>query len=402
VRNISQDSAPSPKTVVASADTPPAPSVQAAPAAPAEVDADTIPRPELKSLSSAGSAPQKDQAAAAPTPDSAVMAASPDTPKLPEAEVAAAAPPPAAPKSVVKDIEGGFSDLLSDSPDTSRKATSAPGSASSASELATPPADLTAKAPASAATEHAQAGQDSATPPSLVKIPSDSAVPPLASKVDASDPDTNKILMAANDVPQLATRAPSEAEAGKPELPSPPLGVSTEEMAQATLTPVSAQPPGSAAPAAPPAAPSAPAIAAPAAPAAAEAVSTSSPSVIAHPTIAGAATPDGVAPGTSPDLAIIFNESETDIPLASTAQLDGVAKTLLANPTQRVILVAYASGPETTGIYPKRVSLARGIAVRNYLTTTRNVDIERVDVKAQGNKNEGNGPGDRVDLFIVK
>ena len=63
--------------------------------------------------------------------------------------------------------------------------------------------------------------------------------------------------------------------------------------------------------------------------------------------------------------------------------------------------MAYASGGEASGIYPKRVSLARGIAVRNYLTTTKGVDIERVNVKALGNKSE-DGPADRVDVFIIK
>jgi hypothetical protein len=67
----------------------------------------------------------------------------------------------------------------------------------------------------------------------------------------------------------------------------------------------------------------------------------------------------------------------------------------------RVTVMAYAGGPEGSGIYPKRVALARGIAVRNYLTSTKGIDIDRVNVKALGNKNEG-GPGDRVDLFLLK
>jgi outer membrane protein OmpA-like peptidoglycan-associated protein len=99
---------------------------------------------------------------------------------------------------------------------------------------------------------------------------------------------------------------------------------------------------------------------------------------------------------------IQFNESETDVPLASTGQLDTLAKRLTDNPALRVNIMAYAGGPETTGIYPKRVSLARGIAVRNYLTGNKGIDIERVNVKAMGNKNEGNGPGERVDVFVLK
>jgi outer membrane protein OmpA-like peptidoglycan-associated protein len=107
------------------------------------------------------------------------------------------------------------------------------------------------------------------------------------------------------------------------------------------------------------------------------------------------------ASGPPPDLRITFNESETEVPLSQTSQLDKLVKTLSANPDERVTIMAYASGPETSGVFPKRVSLARGIAVRNYLTTTKGIDIERVNVKALGNKNAG-GPGDRVDVFILK
>lgn len=106
-------------------------------------------------------------------------------------------------------------------------------------------------------------------------------------------------------------------------------------------------------------------------------------------------------PGAAPDLRLSFNENQTEVPLNNTAQLDALAKTLHDNPNARVSIMAYASGPDTAGIYPKRVSLARGIAVRNYLTTSKGIDIERVNVKALGNKNTG-GPGDRVDLFILK
>jgi outer membrane protein OmpA-like peptidoglycan-associated protein len=112
------------------------------------------------------------------------------------------------------------------------------------------------------------------------------------------------------------------------------------------------------------------------------------------PATAGAATAE-------PDVRVTFGETETDVPLAQTASLDKLAKDLTAHPGERVNIIAYASGPETSGVFPKRVSLARGIAIRNYLTTTKGIDIERVNVKAQGNKNPG-GPGDRVDVFILK
>ncbi len=106
------------------------------------------------------------------------------------------------------------------------------------------------------------------------------------------------------------------------------------------------------------------------------------------------------APG-APDLRIVFNDNETDVPLSVQSKLDNVALQLIKNPDIRVSIIAYASGSDAISIYPKRVSLARGIAVRNYLTTARNIDVERVTVKAQGNKNE-DGPPNRVDLFLIK
>lgn len=103
----------------------------------------------------------------------------------------------------------------------------------------------------------------------------------------------------------------------------------------------------------------------------------------------------------APDARVVFNENETDIPSGSAAKLDVVAQQLLSHPEMRVSIMAYATGSDVISIYPKRVSLARGISVRNYLVTTKNIDLERVTVKALGNKSEA-GPGNRVDVFIIK
>lgn len=102
-----------------------------------------------------------------------------------------------------------------------------------------------------------------------------------------------------------------------------------------------------------------------------------------------------------PDLRLLFNETETDVPASLYPQLDSLAQKLVKTPKDRVNILAYSGTKKETGIYPKRVSLARGIAVRNYLTTNKGIDIERVNVRALGNKSEG-GPTERVDLFIVK
>lgn len=102
----------------------------------------------------------------------------------------------------------------------------------------------------------------------------------------------------------------------------------------------------------------------------------------------------------APDLRLVFNETETDVPPSLQGQLDSLAQKLAKSPKSKVNVIAYAGGKKESGIYPKRVSLARGIAVRNYLTSTKGIDIERVNVRALGNKSEG-GANDRVDLFIV-
>lgn len=123
--------------------------------------------------------------------------------------------------------------------------------------------------------------------------------------------------------------------------------------------------------------------------------------VVASLTPAPAQTVSKPGTGPAPDLQIVFNEAETDIPLGMTDKLDALAQRLVKTPDARVSVIAYATGSDEISIYPKRVSLARGIAVRNYLVTNKNIDVERVTVKALGNKSES-GPGNRVDLFVIK
>jgi len=283
--------------------------------------------------------------------------------------------------------------------------------AAAPSALTNPPPDLTAAAPPASK-------ETAAAPPPLAALPADknapdlsSAPPPLAPFAEnLTGKDAGKMVVASNDAPLLPTPAPLAPEVPRAELPSLPAAASDtppapapREMAQATLTPITL-PPAASAPAAPPPAPAA--ALPPAAPAATPeaAVPHVTAPAPAAPLLPAAATPPASAasPASTPDLRIPFVESETDVPLGYTDQLDALAKSLVGNPAERVTIMAYASGPETSGIYPKRVSLARGIAVRNYLTSNKGIDIERVNVKALGNKDAGSGPGDRVDLFILK
>jgi hypothetical protein len=124
-----------------------------------------------------------------------------------------------------------------------------------------------------------------------------------------------------------------------------------------------------------------------------------------------AAAPDTQAATGAPEYRIVFNSTETDVPLSKREQLNTLSETLFANKNTRINLMAYAAGTtEENGSFPKRVSLARGVAVRayigEYLENKHGVDsskeaLQRINVKAMGSKNAGGEP-DRVDLFVIK
>lgn len=80
--------------------------------------------------------------------------------------------------------------------------------------------------------------------------------------------------------------------------------------------------------------------------------------------------------------------------------LDALAQTLKAKPSQRIALVAYASGDADQAIEARRVSLARAVAVRAYLIQ-HGVASTRIDVRALGNRVTDGGSADRVDLVTT-
>jgi hypothetical protein len=73
---------------------------------------------------------------------------------------------------------------------------------------------------------------------------------------------------------------------------------------------------------------------------------------------------------------------------------------LAANGKARLQLVAYASGSGGDAIEARRIALARAVQLRAYLVE-KGVQSVRMDVRALGNRNAGDGPADRVDLVIV-
>ncbi|MBF0560402.1 MAG: OmpA family protein [Alphaproteobacteria bacterium] len=79
--------------------------------------------------------------------------------------------------------------------------------------------------------------------------------------------------------------------------------------------------------------------------------------------------------------------------------LKALATRMNQNPDIRVQVLAYASGTEATVSKARRLSLARAVAVRTFLTD-QDVPSTRIELRALGNhvKDE---PADRVDVVII-
>jgi outer membrane protein OmpA-like peptidoglycan-associated protein len=108
-----------------------------------------------------------------------------------------------------------------------------------------------------------------------------------------------------------------------------------------------------------------------------------------------------VAPATAAAGAVIrFPSGASDLAADAHGSLDALAQRLAASQDSRVQLVAYASGNDEDANLARRLSLARAIAVRKYLID-QGVRGTRIDVRALGNRNAGNGPADRVDLVVL-
>jgi outer membrane protein OmpA-like peptidoglycan-associated protein len=114
---------------------------------------------------------------------------------------------------------------------------------------------------------------------------------------------------------------------------------------------------------------------------------------IAIPVAAPASIPGRIS-------AVRFEAGVSEIPASAQPTLDAIAARLIANDTTHLQLVAYASGTGDDPIEARRISLARAVAVRAYLIE-KGVHSFRMDVRALGNRNEDNGPADRVDLILL-
>lgn len=122
--------------------------------------------------------------------------------------------------------------------------------------------------------------------------------------------------------------------------------------------------------------------------------------IVERPTQMAAAPPAAPAPTPARPAAngaarIVFEANSPGLSPDARAALDKLAADLIANPSPRkTTLKAYSAGG--TGPETRRLSLARGLAVRAYLID-KGVARERLDVQALGASADG-GPVDRVDV----
>jgi outer membrane protein OmpA-like peptidoglycan-associated protein len=81
---------------------------------------------------------------------------------------------------------------------------------------------------------------------------------------------------------------------------------------------------------------------------------------------------------------------------AAKAQLGPLVQQLTTDYRLRVQVLAYAAGDDDASSHARGISLARALAMRNYLTA-QGITVDRMDIKALGNAAQEE-PADRVDL----
>ena len=94
---------------------------------------------------------------------------------------------------------------------------------------------------------------------------------------------------------------------------------------------------------------------------------------------------------------IVFPSESDEVPPASEAALKELAAMMMADPTLRLEILAYASGgDEAQANRARRLSLSRALAVRSFLID-QDIRSTRMDVRAEGSNTEVE-PADRVDI----
>ena len=251
-----------------------------------------------------------------------------------------------------------------------------------------------------------------APPPVIAKVeppPPPPAPPPAPAKAAAPPPPPAPPApaKAAAPPPPPAPPAPAKAAAQPPPAPAP---------VKAEAPPPPPPPPAPAKAEVPPAAASAkpmqiarvdPPPAPPVAEKPVQAVRVEPPPppapVVAPPQLAAlpkpaapvAAGPAFIRKGDS--LAVVFPADDVHLPDAARGELDQVAHRLSKDEGLNLQLLAYADGDDSNASKARRLSLSRALEVRRYLMD-QGVRSTRIEVRALGNKVEGSGPADRVDV----
>jgi outer membrane protein OmpA-like peptidoglycan-associated protein len=130
--------------------------------------------------------------------------------------------------------------------------------------------------------------------------------------------------------------------------------------------------------------------------------STTHPAALAPSPPAAPAEPKRAAlvKSTLPTPHIDFAVGTADLSPAARSALDAIAKTLARDDGTRVQLVAYATGTADEANQARRISLSRALNVRAYLID-HGVRNTRMDVRALGNRPDGNKPADRVEIVLL-
>jgi outer membrane protein OmpA-like peptidoglycan-associated protein len=128
----------------------------------------------------------------------------------------------------------------------------------------------------------------------------------------------------------------------------------------------------------------------------------SPPRLPAAPQTAAPIVP-AVAPALLPGKPAIlrFAKGQTDVSAEGRDLLGTIAAELASNPQLRLQLVAHASDSGNDPVESRRLSLSRAVQLRSYLID-KGVASVRIDVRALGSRDLGDGPPDRVDLVLVE
>jgi len=94
---------------------------------------------------------------------------------------------------------------------------------------------------------------------------------------------------------------------------------------------------------------------------------------------------------------VAYEPGATAIPEPSVEALEALVARLDADYLLRVQVLAYAAGDESEAMHARGVSLARALAMRDYLSR-EGIGMDRMDIRALGNTAQEE-PADRVDLI---